>query len=182
MEKTNTKSIATAKKYAQALFEATKEDNNTNSVLEDIDLVYSTISNNKEIGLFLGNPEIQNEDKKGAIQEIFGNRVSLKIMNLLYIMIDNGRYDIIGETYKEFQKIINEINSVITVKATTAIEMKEYLKKELQEKIENKLSKRVNIEYETNPQIIGGLIIETDGKIIDNSIKTKLSKIKKELI
>jgi F0F1-type ATP synthase delta subunit len=40
----------------------------------------------------------------------------------------------------------------------------------------------VNIEYETNPQIIGGLIIETDGKIIDNSIKTKLSKIKKELI
>jgi F-type H+-transporting ATPase subunit delta len=97
-------------------------------------------------------------------------------------MIDNGRYDIIGETYKEFQKIINEINSVITVKATTAIEMKEYLKKELQEKIENKLSKRVNIEYETNPQIIGGLIIETDGKIIDNSIKTKLSKIKKELI
>ena len=68
------------------------------------------------------------------------------------------------------------------MKAVTAVEMKDYLKEKLKRKLEEKLSKQVEIEYSIDPEIVGGMIVEIDGKTIDNSVVTKLKNIKKQLI
>lgn len=60
--------------------------------------------------------------------------------------------------------------------------MKDYLKERLQNKLEEKLSKRVEIVYSIDPEIVGGMIVEVEGKTIDNSVVTKLKNIKKQLI
>ena len=60
--------------------------------------------------------------------------------------------------------------------------MKDFLKEKLKRKLEEKLSKQVEIEYSINPEIVGGMIVELDGKTIDNSVATKLKNIKKQLI
>ena len=53
-------------------------------------------------------------------------------------------------------------------------------------KIQNELSKdfksTLNIDYEYNPDLIGGLIIQIGSVMIDTSIKTKLKKLEKNMI
>lgn len=178
----NTKLANVAKKYAEALFEVTENANTTNSVMNDVNLLSDTVSENLELRNFLQNPIIKIEDKKDAVRQIFEGKISEKVMNFLYLLIDNSRCDAIDDVKNSYGELIKTKENLITVKAVTAVEMKDYLKEKLQKKLEEKLSKRVEIEYSINPKIVGGMIVEIDGKTIDNSVVTKLKNIKKQLI
>ena len=83
---------------------------------------------------------------------------------------------------EEFEELKNKNTGVLTAKAITAVVMKEELKEKLKSKLEQKFSKEIKLEYEVNPEIIGGLIVDVDGKTIDSSVLTKIKNIKKQLI
>ena len=57
---------------------------------------------------------------------------------------------------------------------------------EEQKKIQNELSinfkSPLNIDYKHDPNLIAGLIIQVGSVMIDTSIKTKLKKLKKNMI
>ena len=170
------------KKYAEALFEVTENLNTTNSVIDDVNLISDTFCENSELRTFMSNPIIKLEDKKDAIKQIFEGKVSETAINLLYLLADNSRFDAISEIKNAYIELINQKQNLMTVKAVTAVEMKDYLKEKLKRKLEEKLSKQVEIEYSIDPEIVGGMIVESDGKTIDNSVVTKLKNIKKQLI
>ena len=127
------------------------------------------------------NPIITADDKKDAIKQIFGNDYLDITMNFLYLLADNSRFDIFEEIECELKELEKEKNNLVTVKAISAIEIKDYLKEKLINKLQTILSKRVEVEYSVNPSIIGGLILEVNGKTIDSSVETKLKNIKKQL-
>lgn len=182
MDKINSKLANTAKKYAEALFEVTENLNTTNSVIDDVNLISDTFCENSELRTFMSNPIIKLEDKKDAIKQIFEGKVSETAINLLYLLADNSRSDAISEIKNAYIELNNQKQNLMTVKAVTAVEMKDYLKEKLKRKLEEKLSKQVEIEYSIDPEIVGGMIVEIDGKTIDNSVVTKLKNIKKQLI
>lgn len=182
MDKINSKLANTAKKYAEALFEVTENLNTTNSVIDDVNLISDTFCENSELRTFMSNPIIKLEDKKDVIKQIFEGKVSETAINLLYLLADNSRFDAISEIKNAYTELNNQKQNLMTVKAVTAVEMKDYLKEKLKRKLEEKLSKQVEIEYSIDPEIVGGMIVEIDGKTIDNSVVTKLKNIKKQLI
>lgn len=182
MSKINAKLANTAKKYAEALFDIAEKTNTTDSVTEDICLIFDTFNENAELQSFLSNPIIKLEDKKDSIKQIFEGKVTSSSMNLLYLLADNSRFEAISEIKNAYIELIKQKQNLVTVTAITAVEMKDYLKERLQNKLEEKLSKRVEIVYSIDPEIVGGMIVEVEGKTIDNSVVTKLKNIKKQLI
>ena len=61
----------------------------------------------------------------------------------------------------------------------SVLEMTNFTKEYQKEKLEQKFSKMVNLNYVIAPEIIGGLVIEYNGKIIDLSVNTKFESLKK---
>ena len=57
---------------------------------------------------------------------------------------------------------------------------------EEQKKIQNELSEdfksQLNINYEYDPDLIAGLIIQVGSVMVDTSIKTKLKKLEKNMV
>ncbi|MBQ2644920.1 ATP synthase F1 subunit delta [bacterium] len=182
MEKINIKLLKTSKSYASALFETAKKQQIEDSVLTDINFIAKTIEENSNLSSFLNNPIIKIEDKKSVMTEIFGNKISNITQNFLLLLADNSRYGVIYDIQREYKELINRNKNIIFVKAVSAIEIKDYLKEKLKRKIESIIDKNAEISYEINPDIIGGLVIEIDGKTIDNSVQTQLKNIKKQLI
>lgn len=182
MEKVNSKIIKTARKYAEALFDVAINNDATDSVLNDIILLSDTINESNELNVFLNNPVIEVSDKKSVLQEIFGEKICEYSMNFLLIIADNARFDAIEGIRYEYGNLLNSYKNIVEVKAVSAVEMKDFLKEKLKNKLENLLSKQTEIQYEINPDIIGGLVLELNGKTIDCSIQTQLKNIKKQLM
>lgn len=151
-------------------------------MLSDINFAVETFKSSQELLDFLDNPVISQKDKKDVLKELFETKISPITLNFLYVLTDNSRFDIIEDIKRELWELERKDSGVVTVKATSAVIIKDYLREKLKTKLEFLLSKQVQIEYEVNPSIIAGLIVEIEGKTIDNSVRTKLKNIKKQLI
>ncbi|MCR5261334.1 MAG: ATP synthase F1 subunit delta [Candidatus Gastranaerophilales bacterium] len=182
MEKTNIKLLKTSKNYAAALFETAQSHNAEETVFSDIKLVTETILSNKELQQFLKNPVIKVEDKKSAVTEIFDGKLQNFTQNLLLLLADNARFELLSDICSEYRELMDKSKNIVHVKAVSAVEIKEHLKEKLKTKIESIMKKNAEIQYEINPEIIGGLIIEAEGKTIDSSVLTQLKNIKKQMI
>lgn len=182
MANIDVKQIKIAKRYAEALFENSNISNKLQLVFDNLKLIESVLNENFELKSFLENPVISHSDKKDVISEIFNEHVDESVKNLLFLLIDNNRFDLFFGVVIAYSNKLDETNNILKVKVISAVEVSEELKNALVQKLENKVSKKVVPEYEIKPEIIAGLIIEVSDKTIDTSLKTKLNNLKKQLI
>jgi F0F1-type ATP synthase delta subunit len=73
------------------------------------------------------------------------------------------------------------MNQILPVKVITAIELDEETKKTIENVLSKYFNKKVDLEFYVKPQIIGGIVIQSQGYEIDDSIQTKLRFIYKNL-
>ena len=61
---------------------------------------------------------------------------------------------------------------------TSAVELTEGEKAKLIEKLSQKLGRTIHLECAVDPSLLGGLVVNVDGKVIDGSLRSKLQEIK----
>ena len=69
-------------------------------------------------------------------------------------------------------------NRVLTAKVTSAVPLSEKEEKALIEKLEKMTGNTVLLDVEVNDSILGGMIVEIDGKVIDGSLQNRLNLVK----
>ena len=97
------------------------------------------------------------------------------------LLIEANRTDALCEVLNQYEKSYNENNNIVKPIIISAIELNEQQKNKIVEKLQNKMIKTILPEYQINPEIIGGLVIELEDKTIDCSLKTKFENMKKQL-
>ena len=70
----------------------------------------------------------------------------------------------------------------MSVKVQTAIPLTEDRLANLQESLKKLTKKKVELETEVNNEIIGGMVIRIENKIIDGSVINHLKNLKKNLL
>lgn len=173
-----------AKRWAKALMELALEDEGISKedILDDLKEIANNIKASSELSNLINNPSVSTEEKQIVLCKLFQNKIMPIVYNFLYALNLKKRIGIIDVVAKEFQKELEAINNVVRINVTSAIDISEERKKELQTKIEEKLQKQIIADWNVNPEIIAGLIFNINETIIDNSIKGKLESLSKEMI
>ena len=175
------KNIKIAKKYANALLESAIESGCSDKVYNDLIFVVETVISNGQLADILKNPIVKDSDKKDIINKLFSIHIDKITLELLFVLADNRRLDILSEILNQFSNLYNKINNIVKPYIISAVELNEEQRNKIIKKLENKLSKKVIPQYCINEEIIGGLIIEIDDKTIDCSLKTKFDNMRKQL-
>ncbi len=182
MANIDVKQIRIAKRYSEALIDNTDNKQEAQDIHNQLIFINQTLISSADLKAFLENPIISQQDKTDVINQIFSRNISEKVKNLLFLLIDNNRFDAFAAIVSEYEARLDELNNVIKARVISAIELNEDAKGRLIQKLESKTSKTVVADYQINPQIIAGIIVEINDKTIDTSLKTKLNNIKKQLI
>ncbi|HJO48249.1 MAG TPA: ATP synthase F1 subunit delta [Candidatus Scalindua sp.] len=174
-------SLATG--YAQALFEVASERGGADDIENDLEGIKKLLETNREFRDILYHPSITKTDKKDIINKTIGRQCSSKwVRNLLYILIDKRREKILDFLPDVFKGVAGQIRGVVSVKVQTAFPLTGTRRVKLKENIEKLTKKKVELETEVNKEIIGGMIIRIENKIIDGSITNQLKNLKKNLL
>ena len=169
--------------YAQALFEVAVEKGDTGDIEKDMDGVKELLSANKEFRSILYHPSITKTDKKDIVDKVIVSQCSSKwVKNLLCVLIDKRRERILDYLPDAYKGVAGRIRGVVPVKVQTAIPLTEDRLGKLKKNLEKLTNKKVEIETEVNKDIIGGMIIRIENKIIDGSITNHLKNLKKSLL
>ena len=81
-----------------------------------------------------------------------------------------------------YKTVAARIRGIVSIKVQTAIPLTEERLAGLRNNLEKLIKKKVEIETEVNKEIIGGMIIRIENKIIDGSITNHLKNLKKSLL
>lgn len=166
-----------AKQYALAVFSLAKEEKRCEDFLDSLkNFVNQT---DEETLNFFRHPKISREIKKGTLDKAVSDNL---VKNLLKVLIDNDRFDLISDISDAYQEILDEINQVMKVMV--------YSKEPLTKQNINKIKKRLNTDYQRiveivelkDETILGGFRLEFEGNVIDETINRKLDDLQSSLL
>ena len=169
-----------AKRYAQGLLNFTQESGNTDSVFTEMGDIVKTIEKSKELQNFFSSPIIDVKKKISIALEIF-KEFSPVTKSLLQLIIKQGRESQLQNIAQEFINKVEDMKGVQRITLTSAVELSS-------ENISNILKSSDLVNHDNkfdvksiiNPEILGGYILRVGDQQVDASVKSKLSKLKKE--
>tara|TARA_Y100000590_G_scaffold456399_1_gene606936 strand:- start:533 stop:1090 length:558 start_codon:yes stop_codon:yes gene_type:complete len=179
----STFSNSTAKSYAVALYELSKENSELQNVENGIKSLKELIKESVDFKEMILSPTVGKDEKKNVIFIIADkNNFSKTLKNFLGFVASKNRLFFLDKIIDSFLSLVSNTKGELKAKLISA----KKLSSEEKDKIRNELSKdfksALNIDYEYNPDLIGGLIIQVGSVMVDTSIKTKLKKLEKNML
>lgn len=173
-----------AKRWAKALMELACEDENISKedILDDLKEIADTIQTSGELSEVINNPSISTEEKQVVLCKLFQTNIMPIVYNFLFVLNLKKRVGIISEIAIQFEKELEMLKNIARVNITSAIELSDNRKEDIKTKIAEKLNKDVVVDWGVDSEIIAGLIFNIDDNILDNSVRSKLEDLSKEII
>jgi F-type H+-transporting ATPase subunit delta len=168
-------------RYSRALFLSALEKNILEKVNEDM-IFISEVCKIPEAKEFLHSPIIFPSKKTEIFHSIFGSNVEKITLSLIDLIVKNGRESYLPAIARVFIHESKKHIGITESTLTTAVKVNDKVKKQISVLLSDIFKTRVELEENINKEILGGFILRVDDNYIDASIRTKLRKIKKELM
>ena len=174
------KSVAVT--FVNALLEAAADKDLLGQMEKDLDLLSDTMARHEDFKKMLLHPSITRKEKKDTIKAVFGEYVSGLMINFLYLLVDSRREALLDVIPDVYRKVVDKKKGVIRAKIQAAIPIDGERLENLRAGIKKLTGKIVEVEVVENPQILGGLVVEIENKMIDGSVLSRLRNLRSKLM
>ena len=168
-------------RYAKALLESAKEQNVLDQVRKDMEEV-QIICTVPEFQYLVTTPVMKETQKSAALAKVLGDKVHPLSKALLDLVFKNGREFHIQGIARNFVRLYKQEKGIKSALFTTAIQSSKDVRSKIESIIKEAMNSQVELETETDQDLIGGFIIRIEDQQYDVSVATSLKKIKKQLL
>ena len=168
--------------YAEALFEAARERDELEEVLDDLKEFVNALEESEELRLFFYGGQIPEREKRRAIDALTEG-MALSTRNFLKVLSDNGREEILEEVLLRYEELVKEHLGKVEVEVTTAVELSEEEVGHINERLGRLLEGReVILDTSVDPDILGGAVFRFGGRRVDSSVRGQLLSLREEML
>ncbi len=168
----------TSREYAEALFELAVQADVTQETSEGVETVISALMQMPEYRALLASPAISKEERLNALDTAFRGKIPDILLAILRMMVSRGHVSALSGMARDYEELARGYRGESMAVVTSAVPLKEAETVVLREKLEKKLARKITLQCQVNPDLIGGIRVEVDGRVIDGSIRNKLDEIK----
>ncbi len=163
-------------RYANALILISKKGG-LKQIQNDFESFIKLIETNKDLKLVINNPLI-NVIKKSTILENICKAIKTQkiFLGFLKTLTKHNKIVLVEKVFSQFNKLIDIKEGFTEVHLTTSKKLENEKLKQIENIISQKIDCKVKLKKKVDPQIIGGIIIQIDSFMIDNSVRSKLSE------
>jgi F-type H+-transporting ATPase subunit delta len=170
-----------ADRYAEAIFSVAQDGNAVEQVDNDLTSIVELLKSNQDLNRLWMHPVVDAEDKKQMVRQLLAGKVHPLTLNLLQLLFDKKRGMLFAQVQKAFHDRYNALRRRATVKVTSAMPLEQSQADTLRAQLADKLAKDVHMETAVDPSLIGGMILQIEDQVIDNSLRGRLSALSHSL-
>jgi F-type H+-transporting ATPase subunit delta len=168
--------------YAEALFEAAREREELDGVLDDLREFVETLHQSEELRLFFYGGQIPEREKRRAIDALTED-MALSTRNFLKVLSDNGREEILEEVLLRYEELVKEHLDRVEVEVTTAMELSDEELGRIKERLGRILEGReLILQTRVDPDLLGGAVFRFGGRMMDSSVRGQLQSLREEML
>lgn len=110
-----------------------------------------------------------------SVSEVSGKDAEKVLENFAKVLADMGDLGKMEEIEKEFNKLVHKEQGKLEAEITTARPLN--LDKASMERLNKIANAQVQATPKTEDEIVGGVIVKMEDKLVDGSLKTELDKL-----
>jgi F-type H+-transporting ATPase subunit delta len=168
-----------AERYATALFELAEDEKGLAELEADVGRFATMHDQSDDLKAFIRSPVYSAEEQVRAIAAVL-DRAEVKgvVANFFQVVAANRRLFAAPEIISAFRRLLAAHRGEVTAEVTSAEPLSETHVAALKEALKQSLGKDVALDARVDPALIGGLIVKVGSRMIDSSLRTKLSSLK----
>lgn len=167
-----------SKEYAEALFLLACEEGKEREVMTSLEDTLAIFGESPELMELLSSPGISMKERQETIVAIFGGRLPTHVLSFLRLLCEKGRIRSFALCAEEYRRLLQIKESVICAKVVSAVPLTEDEIRGLTQNLEKKSGKTVKLDCSVDPSLLGGVIVEMEGSVMDGSLRHRLREVK----
>jgi len=171
-----------ARRYASALADVVLDRGEAKEVQQELVEWNQMLQANANLREVFRNPTIALEQKRVVLNKLIDRtKPRPTTANFLKVLLQNQRVTELSEINRKFAEILDERAGMVAATVTTARPVPESSQKSLSEKLASLTKKKVRVDFEQDPELIGGLVTRIGSTVYDGSVRNQLQQIKEKM-
>lgn len=172
-----------ARRYGAALADVVLKTGETEIVTSELLQWQTLLEANTDLHEVFANPSIAHAQKEGLLEKLIEkSRPAKTTANFLRVLLRNSRLTELSEINKRFAIELEERSGILSAEIISARALPESERSELQANLEKLTGKKVDLNFNIDEGIIGGLVTRIGSTVYDGSVRTRLENLKEQLI
>ncbi len=167
-----------AGRYAAALFDLAQEQNKISEVEQDLVKFQQLYDLSPDLQRLVRSPVIAADDQVRALGNVLDKAgVGGLAKNFIGLVARNRRLFAVPGMVRAFLSLAAKARGEVTAEVTSAHPLTESQAEALKAQLKQTVGKDVTLAAKVDPALIGGLVVKLGSRMIDSSLKTKLSNL-----
>ena len=164
--------------YGGALYDLAKDENLTEQLLAELkNLDEAFVQEPGFIGL-LSSASLPKPQRVQVIEDSFRSKIHPYVLNFMKILTEKGYIRHFSGCCKVFRQRYNTDNGILPVTAVTAVPLSDALRQKLADKLTAITGKTIDLVCRVDPECLGGVRLDYDGKRLDDTVSHRLDAVR----
>ena len=170
-----------ASRYARSVFDLSIELKKVDKVYADMLVLDQVCKDNRNLVTLLKNPIVRYDYKLRVLHNVFEKHVDELTIRFFDLICRKNRSSILPETSKVFVMLYHDFKGIVKADVTSAVKLSAAIKKDFENLVAKATGKKVELDAIVDESLLGGYVLKIGDNQIDNSLKSKLNNLRREL-
>lgn len=164
--------------YGEALYTLALEENLSAAILEELSALEQAFRTEPEFIRLLSTPNLSVQERCQILDDSFRGKVQPYVLNFLKILTEKGYVRHFFDCCKAYEESYNRDNGILPVTAITAVSLNPAQAEKLTAKLCRITGKQVKLHNRVDPEVLGGVRLDYDGKRLDDTVSHRMDAVR----
>lgn len=164
--------------YGGALYELAAAEELSKEILEQLQALSKSFAEEPAFVKLLCAHSLSKTERCRILDDSFVGKVHPYVLNFLKILTEKGYMRQFPDCCKAYLVRYHKDNNILPVTAVTAVALSPEQAARLKEKLEKLTEKTVELTNRMDPNVLGGVRLDFDGKSIDDTLAHRLESVR----
>ncbi len=170
-------------RYAHGLIDALRDEREFETVRAELESMAGLLFAPGALELFLASPFVAKTRKTEALRDILSRAaLDAKTGRFLLLLLEKDRMDILPDIVRALPELWQERQGILTAWVVSAVPLDEAQRRRLKERLEGLEGRPVFLTFALDPDLVGGLTVTLDHRLLDVSVKGQAEKLRETII
>lgn len=168
-----------AREYGEGLYALAVEEKLESELLEQLRTLKTCFKAEPDFVRLLGNMALSREERLSILDNALRGQVHAYLLNFLKLLCERGIMHEFGNCEEAYRELYNRENGIVEAQVMTGAPLTDEQRRQLVDKLCVMTGKKVTLTERVDASVMGGVVLEMEGKRYDNSVAGRLEQIRR---
>ena len=169
------------REYGEGLYALCAEEQIEAPVLQQLQTLKAVFRENADFVKLLANMSMSKKERVAIVDQTLKGQMHEYVLNFLKLLVERGGMPEFSECVAAYQENYNRDHGVAVAEVTTARPLSEKQRADLLNKLSAMTGKEIVIKEKVDPALLGGVLLQLDGRRYDNTLLGRLNTMKQSI-